>query len=93
MSRILDLAFAAIAPRSQQRTQRKTTVFRTGSDRWSIAVGGATLAIVLALMIASMGSQTFYPREGAVGMWVIIGICAGMHTVSTAHDARPLSAA
>ena len=38
------------------------------------AVGGVTLALVLSLLIASMGSQTFYPREGAVGMWAAIGL-------------------
>lgn len=38
------------------------------------AVGGMTTALVLALLFASMGSQTFYPREGAVGMWAAIGL-------------------
>ncbi len=39
-----------------------------------VAAGGATLALVLALLIAAIGSQTFYPREGAVGMWSVIGL-------------------
>ncbi len=39
-----------------------------------VAVGGMTLALVLALLVCSMGSQTFYPREGAVGMWAAIGV-------------------
>jgi O-antigen ligase len=39
-----------------------------------VAAGGATLALVLALLIAAVGSQTFYPREGAVGMWCVIGL-------------------
>jgi hypothetical protein len=39
-----------------------------------VAAGGATLALVLALLVASIGSQTFYPREGAVGMWCVIGL-------------------
>jgi O-antigen ligase len=38
------------------------------------AAGGAAAALVLALLVASMGSQTFYPREGAVGMWCAIGL-------------------
>lgn len=37
-------------------------------------VGGIACALVLALLVASMGSQTFYPREGAVGMWAAIGL-------------------
>jgi O-antigen ligase len=39
-----------------------------------IAAGGCCLALVLALLVASFGSQTFYPREGAVGMWCAIGL-------------------
>jgi O-antigen ligase len=38
------------------------------------AVGGMSLAFILALMVAGAGSQTFYPREGAVGMWCFIGL-------------------
>ncbi len=40
----------------------------------SSAAGGVAAALVLALLVASMGSQTFYPREGAVGMWAAIGL-------------------
>jgi hypothetical protein len=32
------------------------------------------LALILALLVAAFGSQTFYPREGAVGMWAAIGL-------------------
>ncbi len=39
-----------------------------------LAIGGATLALVTALLVASVGSQTFYPREGAVGLWCAIGL-------------------
>jgi O-antigen ligase len=44
------------------------------SDTTAAAVGGVTLALVLALTIAGAGSQTFYPREGAVGMWAAVGL-------------------
>jgi hypothetical protein len=37
-------------------------------------IGGVAFALVSALLIASAGSQTFYPREGAVGMWCAIGL-------------------
>lgn len=37
-------------------------------------VGGVVCALVLALLVAGMGSQTFYPREGSVGMWCAIGL-------------------
>lgn len=36
------------------------------------AVGGMACALVLALLAGSMGGQTFYPREGSVGMWASI---------------------
>ena len=44
------------------------------SDPLYATIGGTCCALVLALLIASMGSQTFYPREGAVGMWAAIGL-------------------
>jgi O-antigen ligase len=53
---------------------RSVVLFCNRSDAQSAAVGGMALALVLALLIAAVGSQTFYPREGAVGMWAAIGI-------------------
>jgi O-antigen ligase len=49
-------------------------LFRDRADDLSAAAGGVTLALVLALLIAAVGSQTFYPREGSVGMWAAIGL-------------------
>jgi O-antigen ligase len=43
-------------------------------DALNAAVGGVSVALILALMIGAMGGQTFYPREGAVGMWAAIGL-------------------
>ena len=42
------------------------------------AVGGMAVSLLLALMIGSLGGQTFYPREGAVGLWAIIGLVLRM---------------
>jgi hypothetical protein len=39
-----------------------------------MAAGGAAAAHILALLGASMGSQSFYPIEGTIGMWCSIGI-------------------
>jgi hypothetical protein len=50
---------------------------RLFSDRRSIlfmAAGGTAAAHIMALLGASMGSQSFYPIEGTVGMWCAIGI-------------------
>ncbi len=44
------------------------------SDPLVCAVGSASFALVLALLLGSFGAQTFYPREGSVGMWAAIGI-------------------
>lgn len=49
-------------------------LFRDDSDKLYVVTGGIGLALLLAFLIASMGSQNFYPREGAVGMWVAIGL-------------------
>ena len=50
------------------------SLFRDSRSPVFVAAGGAALALVLALLFGSMGSQTFYPREGAVGMWAAIGL-------------------
>ncbi len=44
-------------------------LFVDRGDPACAAAGGVALALLLALLVAGMGSQTFYPREGAVGMW------------------------
>lgn len=50
------------------------SLFRDSSSPVFIAIGGMSLSLIIALLVASMGSQSFYPREGAVGMWCAIGI-------------------
>lgn len=55
------------------------SLFRDGRSPEFIAAGGCCLALVLALLVASMGSQTFYPREGALGMWCAIGLMLRVH--------------
>ncbi len=49
-------------------------LFFDDSSPLYVAVGGMTLSLILALLVAGFGSQTFYPREGAVGMWASIGL-------------------
>jgi hypothetical protein len=50
------------------------SLFRDNSEIIYVVTGGFTLALLLAFLIASTGSQTFYPREGAVGMWGSIAL-------------------
>lgn len=68
---------------------RSISLFRDSSSNVYVAVGGATFALVFALLVASIGSQTFYPREGAVGMWCCIGLMLRVYQqrqVCTAPD-------
>jgi len=50
------------------------SLFRDSRSRVFVSAGGVACALVLALLVASVGSQTFYPREGAVSMWCAIGL-------------------
>ncbi|WP_299659947.1 O-antigen ligase [uncultured Psychromonas sp.] len=55
------------------------SLFRDASEDIYIVTGGVSFALLLAFLSASVGSQTFYPREGAVGMWVGIGLLLRVH--------------
>jgi O-antigen ligase len=50
------------------------TLLLDRQDVFCAAVGGVACSLLLALLVAGMGSQTFYPREGSVGMWAAIGV-------------------
>ncbi len=52
------------------------------NDPLVCAIGCATFCLVMALMIGAFGGQTFYPREGAVGMWAVIGLILRVHVQS-----------
>ncbi|NLE29638.1 MAG: O-antigen ligase family protein [Phycisphaerae bacterium] len=49
-------------------------LFYDDSNPLYVVTGGLALAFILSLLVAGMGSQSFYPREGAVGMWCVIGL-------------------
>ena len=44
-------------------------------DPLSVMIGGLTFALVSTQLAASVGAQTFYPREGTLFMWAAIGLC------------------
>lgn len=54
--------------------KRSAGLFLDRSDVLYEAAGGMALALVLALLFASFGAQTLYPRESVVGMWAAIGV-------------------
>ena len=69
-------------------------MFRDRRSPTAAAVGGACLAVVLSLLYGAVGSQTFYPREGWVGMWCLIGLQWRVHlqrskVQAVAADAAP----
>ncbi|MBN2560137.1 MAG: O-antigen ligase family protein [Phycisphaerae bacterium] len=66
---------------------RAARLLRNSRDSLSVAVGATALALVLSLLIASLGSQTFYPREGSVGMWCAICL---MLRIWTERSRRPI---
>lgn len=55
------------------------SLFRDNTKKIYVATGGVAFSLLAAFLIASTGSQTFYPREGAVGMWVGIGLLLRIH--------------
>jgi O-antigen ligase len=52
-----------------------------------MAAGGACAALVLGLLFASIGSQSFYPIEGTVGMWCALGLMFRMSVQRKLADA------
>ncbi len=58
---------------------RSVSLFRDSRNPLFVVTGGMCLALVAALLIGGIGSQTFYPREGAVGMWCAIGLMMRMY--------------
>ena len=54
--------------------KRSFGLFRRQEDDLANAIGGIGCSLLLALLIGSLGGQTFYPREGSVAMWAALGI-------------------
>ena len=48
-------------------------LFRSNISRF-VVVGGIAFSLVASQLIASIGSQSFYPRESTVGMWCSIAL-------------------
>lgn len=54
--------------------RRSISLFMDTGHPLFTSVGGVSSALVLALLLAGTGSQTFYPREGWLAMWCAIGL-------------------
>ena len=66
------VGFVLVMPFYALLLWRSFILFRDSRSPLFVAVGGSTAAMILGLLIASMGSQTFYPREGWMGMWCLM---------------------
>jgi O-antigen ligase len=91
------VGFALVMPFYGVTLVLAVSLFRDSRSPVFVAAGGACLALVLALLFGSVGSQTFYPREGAVGMWAAIGLMLRVsverrRALSLAREARRLTA-
>jgi O-antigen ligase len=63
-------------------------LLRDQRSPYFVVAGAVTTTLVLALLVASVGSQTFYPREGAVPMWCAIGLALRIAVVRARLPAR-----
>lgn len=68
------LGFMIVIPFYLLALLRALALFRDSRSPTFVAAGGVAASLVLALLVAALGSQTFYPREGAVGMWCALGL-------------------
>jgi len=50
------------------------SLFKDNRNKLFIVVGGACASLLLSFLVSSFGSQSFYPREGSVPMWAMIGL-------------------
>ena len=68
------LGFLVAIPLYLLLLKRAFYLFHLPEDPMANAVGGAACAVVIALLVGSLGGQTFYPREGSVAMWAVLGL-------------------
>jgi len=62
------------------------TLLRDKAHPIHIAVGGVALSLILTQLVASLTAQSFYPRQGVVGMWCAIGIMLRVYVESNREE-------
>jgi O-antigen ligase len=71
--------------------KRSISLFADSRSPVFIAVGGMSLALLFAQMVGGLGSQTFYPVEGTVGMWCTLGLMMRVHLErKRAYEPKPV---
>jgi hypothetical protein len=68
------IGFLLIIPIYYIAFSRSVGLFLRANDSLYVAAGGVATSLMLGLLIAALGSQTFYPRIGCFGMWAAIGV-------------------
>jgi O-antigen ligase len=66
------VGFVLVLPFYAVVLARSMSLLRDRRSLVFVAAGGVATALVTALLVGAIGSQTFYPREGSVGMWCAI---------------------
>jgi len=70
--------------------RRSVSLFADSRSPVFVSVGGVCLALVFAQLVGSLGSQSFYPVEGTVGMWCAMGLMLRVHLErQRAYQPRP----
>jgi O-antigen ligase len=68
------IGFLLVIPIFIYMLWRSVPILLERNDPLVCAIGCAAFSLVMALMVGALGGQTFYPREGSVGMWAAIGL-------------------
>ena len=68
------LGFLLVMPIYLLTVSRSLSLFLDKSNPVYETAGGVALCLLLGLLLASMGAQTLYPREGVVGMWAAVAV-------------------
>jgi len=64
------------------------SLFRDNRSRAFVAAGGVAAALLLAFLFSAVGSESFYPREGGVGLWCAIGLALRVAVERRRADAQ-----
>jgi len=67
-------------------------LFRNDNRLYS-AVGGVALSLMLAQLVAGIGSQHFYPEESTLGMWAAMLLALRVHVEEKRVQMMSLSVA
>lgn len=83
--------FVLIMPFYVIVVRRSISLFMDTRHPLFTSVGGVSSALVLALLLAATGSQTFYPREGWLAMWCAIGLMLRVYQERERWAAAPVA--